>query len=361
MQQLLKIPFVRNRLFARALEQFRQEQEKQGVLIRSDDIPERLCALRTVLIDSNLIMQGKDIVRLAAAPVEICDRRQLKHQKGWMLLMAGVSLACAGYEPLETFARDMNFTRERMAGQFPLVETFPYDNARGIETTLHRDAGGLRAYTKGGVQAVLAHCDYLANGKERPIEPEDREKALGAAMELEGMGLHTLSFATKLVSDDAVAYEEGMTYLGTLGMGDLPHPDCPGAMDALRAAGLRPVLVCGGEITGGAVRASGVLRDSAGMMEAEEMDCMADEALHEAVEHADAYLHMDWRRKTRLAKALRADGATAVLTSAPETGGIILAFSGGGAPDVLLEGGGVQALMKFLEDCRTLVEAYRPE
>lgn len=360
MQQLLKIPFVRNRLFARALEQFRQEQEAAGVRIRSDDVPERLCALRTVLIDANLIMQGNDAVRLVAAPVEICDRKQLKHQSGWMLLMAGVSLACAGYEPLETFARDMNFTRERMAKQFPLVETFPYDNARGIETTLHRDAGGLRAYTKGGVQAVLAHCAYLANGKERPIEPEDREKALRAAMELEGMGLHTLSFATKAVGDEG-AYEEDMTYLGTLGMGDLPHPDSPRAMEALRGAGLRPVLVCEGEMTGGAVRASGALRDSAGMMEAEEMDGMTDEALHEAVEHADAYLHMDWRRRARLAKALRADGATAALFSEPQTGGIILAFSGGGAPDVMLEEGGVQALVKLLQDCHALVEAYRPE
>lgn len=363
MQHFLKVPFFRKRMYARAVEQFLRDQAAHGVILRNEDIPERMCALRTVMIDESLVMEGNDAVRMVAAPLEICDLARLKQQGAWMVLTAGISLGCDGYAPLENFARRMNFAQEKMARQYPRVYLFGYDDARQVETTVHRDGEGFRSFTKGAPEAVLARCSGVLNGRERPLAQEDAARALRSARAMERRGLRTLAFATRWQAEppqDASACEADMVFLGVLGMGDLPSPQSPEAMDVLRVAGLRPVLASTGQLTPGAVEASGVLRAPAGVMDAAEMDSLDDETLRQAVQHADAYLEMDWRRRARLAKALRSEGLTATLTKDAETGALVLAFGGGGTPDVLIHYGNTDMVARLATDCRALVEAHTP-
>lgn len=361
MQRLLKIPVIRKHLYGRAVEKFAKEQEARGIVLRNGEVVERLSALRTVLIDTPLVMEGYDAVRCLAAPLDLCEPSRLKHQGSWMVLTAAVSLACEDSAPLVNLAREMNFEPERMIGQYPRLERIPYDAVREVETSIHRDMDGMRAYTKGGINAVLARCVKVLDGRERIMNAEDWQKILAATAEMEGEGLHVLAFATKWLKEPG-EYEEDMVFLGAVGMGDLPHLDAPWAMEALRGAAIRPVLVSADwDIMPGAVMASGVLRSGAGIMKADEMDTLDDDALAEATEHADAFLGMDRQRRKRLARAIRRDGAVATLAEAPESGNMALMFNGGAEPDVVFEEGGVRALVRLLGECRALTEAYRME
>lgn len=358
MQHLMKLSFVRNRLYLKAVETFLSEREARGILLRNEDTPERLCALRTVLIDDALIMEGIEAVRQVAAPLDACDVQQLKRQSAWMVLTAGIALGCDGHEALGQFVLRQGIAPDRMLRQYPRMGYHAGDAACPVRTYVHRDAGGLRAYAQGEVEPVLSRCTMLLEGRERPMEEADRRRIRQASADMLQAGLRALAFATcKVESTDAMPAE--MAFLGLVGLGDLPHPESPWAMEALRGAGVRPVLVCGGPAMAGTVRASGVLRARAGIMEAAEMDDLSDDALREAAEHADAYLGMDWQRKRRLARAMRQDGTVATLSIEPEGGGMVLAIGGGAAPDVVFQRGGARAVVRLLADCRTFVSSYQ--
>lgn len=358
MQHLLKISFIRNRLYQRAVADFVQEQETKGVLLRNEDIPERLCGLRTALIDASLVMEGNNAVRCVAAPLEVCGLQHLKHQGAWMVLTAAVSLGCEGYAPLENFATGLNFARERMLRQYPQVLALPYDDERCIETTVHRDADGLRAYAKGDAAALLARCTKVLDGRERLMDDRDKLRAMDAAKRMEAAGLDTLAFATRWMKDEG-EYEEDMVFLGIVGMGDLPSQETPKIMDGLRAEGIRPILVSENDMSAGAVRSTGVLHRDTGMMGAWEMDELHDIALREAVRHADAYIGMDWRHEDRLAHILRAEGTVAAITREPNQGGIVLALGKGTEPDAVLERGRLRDVIRLLKDCQRVCQPYR--
>lgn len=360
MQRLLKISAIRNRLYTRAAEKFVKEQEVKGILLRNEDVIERLSGLRTVLVDAPLIMEGFDAVRRIIAPLEPAEPSRLKHQGSWMVLTAAIALGCEGVAPLDVLVRDMNFEPERMIRQYPRVKLLPFDGERGVETTIHQDMGGFRAYAKGATEDVLKKCIKVLDGRERLLTDSDRQKALEAAQEMEEEGLQTLAFATRWLKEPG-EYEEDMVFLGVIGMGDLPHLDSPWAMDAFRGAGIRPVLVSTGEMMPGAVAASGVLHGEAGVMYASEMETLDDNALSEAAVHADAFLGLNWQQRERLAMAMRRDGVVATLSMEPQSGGMVLALSGGTEPDVVFEEGGVRTLVRLLGECRALCEAYQGE
>lgn len=359
MQRLLKISFLRNRMFARAVEEFLAEQETRGVLLRNSDVPERICGVKTVLVDASLIMQGWDAVRLVAAPLEAGDLTRLKRQGSWMVLTAAVSLCCEGIEPLEAFATELNFARERMLRQYPQVCVLADgEGAQGMETTVHRDGEGLRAYASGTPSAVLAACGHILDGKERMLTEADKMRALATATRMEADGLVPRAFATKWMPTPG-DFETEMIFLGVVATGDLPRADAPESMEALRAAGVRPVLVSDGVMTPGAVRASGVLRPEASWMGLAELDAMDDAALRHAAAHVDAFVSVDWKRKARIAKALRAEGGCATLSLDPEGSGIILALGDGSQPDAIVRLGTLDAVAQLLEECQTFWETYR--
>lgn len=357
MQRLLKISFIRNRLYQRAVADFVAAQEQEGVVLRNEDMPERLCGVRTVLIDASLVMQGDNAVRQVAAPLEICQLQRLKHQGSWMVLTAGVSLGCEGYAPLDNFTRDLNFARERMLRQYPQVAAYPYDDEKRIETTIHRDADGYRAYAKGDTEALLLRCTKVLDGRERAMTEGDRQRARDAAFAMEAAGLSTLAFATHWLREVG-EFEQGMAFLGIVGMGDLPREDAAGAMEAFRALGVRPILLSQRDMTPGAVRSSGVLREDTGIMQFDEMDAMDNDTLREATRHADAYLGMDWQRQERLARMLRMEGTVATLRSNQDGGGIVLSLGTGAEPDVVLEDGALAGVVALLEACKAVCGPY---
>lgn len=357
MQHLLRLSFVKNRRFARAVEQFVDEQEARGIILRNQDVPERLCAVKTLLVDDTMIMQGRNAVRRVSAPLEACEVDKLKRQRAWMVLAAGVALGCENNAPLEQFAQNINFSREKMMRQYPQLHRLPSGPRHRVDTTIHRDAGGLRAYTKGDIGEVLARCNRVLDGKERELADIDRAKAQSIALRMEAEGLSTLAFATNLRQEGEDEFERGMVFLGIVGMGDLPDEDSPWAMDALRLEGLRPVVVAGQPMTAGAAQATGALREEGGIMDAEEFDALADEQLREAVVHVDVFTGMDWRRRRRLAKAMRNDGTVATLTRDVE-GTAVVAMGDGSTPDVVLERGTMRAMVRMIRDCHGLMDEY---
>lgn len=347
---------VRQVRFARAAKRFIQEHEARGIFFADKDVPLLLCGVRTLLIDASLVMEGWNGVRMAAAPLAVCPIDRYRRQGSWMMLTAGVALGCDGYGPLENFAREMNFESSRLARQYPKVSEIAYDDARQMETTIHRDAGGLRAFAKGSTEAVLSRCTSVLDGKERPMSDSDRRLAFRAYSEMELKGLETLAFATRQMApeDDA---EQGMTFLGIVGMGDLPLEHTPQMMRRLRAIGKRPVFVSRAAFPENAVRVSGVLRANAGLLHASEICGLSAGELLDAGLWADAFVGMDNEQRRRLARALRQREGVAIIAPLLD-GEVAISLGRGEMDDATLLRGGLDATIVLLEKCHRLKETF---
>ncbi len=358
---VLTIKPIRAVRWSRAVKRFIREQAAQGNALSEQTAPEMLVGVETLVIDAPLIMEGWNAVRMAAAPLALRSIDQFKRQGSWMMLTAGVALGCDGYKPLEDFAREMNFEHARLSKQYSKVDEIPYDGDRKIESTIHRDANGLRAFAKGDPASILARCEQVLDGRERPMLYEDKERALESALKMEGYGLETLAFATKRLEGPG-DFEREMVFLGVVGMGDIAREEIPGVMDAFRGMGMRPVLVSDATMVEGAARASGAMRYEAGILGGAEMDEMDDRALVAAVKRTDAFVELNPMQRGRVIRALRAIGPVAILSEAPDGGiGLSLRRNGGEAPDTALVHGGLDEVVRLFADCHALYEEHNPE
>lgn len=354
MQRILNnVTPLRTMRKGRVVKRFYMEQASKGVKMRDLDVPELLYGTQTVVIDASLIMEGRNTVRMVAAPLMVCTIDKFKRQGSWMMLTAGVALGCDGYAPLEEFARVMNFERSRMLKQYPQISTIPYDHIRKLETTVHRDANGVRAFTKGEPEAVLSCCSQVLDGKERKLTDMDHYHAMEAAREMESRGLETLAFATMRQVEDC-AFEQDMVFLGIVGMGDLPNAEAPIRMDMLRQLGIRPIVVSREHLSQNAVRLTGAVRPNADMVYVSDVMDLEDFALRKIALNTDAFLGFSNAQRRRLLRALRVRETIAVVLTSPE-GGIAISTGTDDEDDVVLPRGNLLDVAMVFQDCYALM------
>lgn len=354
MQRLIQsVAPMRDMLYKRAMTRFLENQKGRGVEFSGPRAAELLGEARTVAVDAALLLQGEERVRAACAPLAPCPVERLKKQPCWMMLTAAVALGCAEYAPLERFAEEMSFAGERMARQYPLVERIPYDDARGIETTLHREGAALRSYAKGAPASVLARCQTVQEGKERPLTSLDRARALEAAAQMEQEGFTALAFATKPLPGDASEPETDMAFLGMVAVGDAPREDAgryPRALEAL----VRPVVMSQKALPEGLLRRTGLLRAQAGLLTGAEAERLDEASLVSAADACDAFVDLDETQRRRVAAALRMAGRAPVIAVGPEACGDVTVSLCGGEADACLSGG-PEMLASLLRSCRTFL------
>jgi len=321
----------------RVAKRFCVEQAKKGVVMRDATVPELLYGARTVAIDSSLVMEGKNAVRLIAAPMTVCPVANLKKQSSWMMLTAGVALGCEAYKPLEEFIQRVGFDRGRLLRQYPPLQSIVYDDVRRLETTVHRDARGVRAFTKGEPEAVLRCCAHVLDGKQRGLTDIDRGAICSAAREIEQKGLETLAFATRWQAESGEPEQE-MTFLGIVGMGDLPDPLTPMWMNWLRDLGIRPVLISKEHLTKAAVCLTGAVRADTDPIYSMDIQDAADERFERLTAASDAYLGCSNAERRKVLRVLRQHGTVPLVLPSPE-GGVAISTGLADVDDVTIKYG----------------------
>lgn len=344
---------IRSLRRGRVMKRFCMEQAKKGVVIRDYAVPERLFDAHTIAFDSALVMEGVNAVRLVAAPMLVCPVSKLKKQGSWMMLTAGVALGCNEYKPLKDFIQRMGFDRERLLRQYPPIQLIAYDDIRRMETTVHRDANAIRGFTKGEPEAVLSRCSHVLDGRQRPLTDIDRQAIRDAAHEIEKQGLETLAFSTKWQAEPDETENE-MTFLGIVGMGDLPDPLTPVWMDWLRDLGIRPVLISREHLTKAAVHLTGALRSDKSPVYSTEIQEAEDERLELLASTSDAYLGCSNAQRRRVLRALRQRGTVPLVLPSPE-GGVAISTGLADGDDVLIKHGNFDEAIKVLQECHALL------
>ncbi|MBL8382104.1 MAG: cation-translocating P-type ATPase [Burkholderiales bacterium] len=214
-------------------------------------------------------------------------------------------------------ARGAGLDWRAMTAAAPRVGELPFDSERKRMATLHRMGNAVVSFVKGAPETVLPRCAAQA-GAAGP-EAFDAATAAAAAAAMAADGLRVLALAMRsfeAVPASSAAAEEGLTFLGLVGLIDPPRPEAADAVAQCRSAGIAPVMITGDHpATARTVAARlGILRDGDRLVTGAELAAMDEAALARRIGDARVFARVDPEQKIRIVGALQARGECVAMT-----------------------------------------------
>ncbi len=260
----------------------------------------------TVFLDGVPCSASDDpaLARLAVAAA-LANRAELR--------ASGAARTAVG-DPTEAallvFAEKTGIHRESMLVEAPQITELPFSSERMLMASVHRERDGrVRAYVKGAPQRVLARC---------ALDEEARAELLAANEALASRGLRVLALAAGELEPGGSWHDpasldaalEHLVFMGYAGMTDPPAPHVHATVAALRAAGIRTVMLTGDQRgTAAAIaRQLGIADSEDDTLDGGQLDTLSDAELARRLPRVGAVSRVSPEGKLRVIRALRARG-----------------------------------------------------
>jgi Ca2+-transporting ATPase len=197
---------------------------------------------------------------------------------------------------------------ERLCGR---IAELPFDSDRKLMTTVHPLGDGRYiAYTKGAPDRLLERCS------------EDRkEKILEINHELAAAGRRVLAFGYKILprapaQEELERIEEGLTFLGMVGMVDPPREEVKEAVRLCRSAQIRPIMITGDHpATAMAIAGElGIMAPGEEVVSGQDLKKMSPEELAQKIERVSVFARVSPEDKIKIVQALQARNHIVAMT-----------------------------------------------
>ncbi|MBN3883258.1 MAG: cation-translocating P-type ATPase [Nostoc sp. JL34] len=277
----------------------------------------------------------------------VCNDSVLQKEQGeWAILgdpTEGALITLAGKAGIE---------KDQWNSKLPRVAEFPFSSerkrmsviaqvqqvatgeasSRGIDPAI---AGFLQSepylmFTKGSPELTLARCTQIHLGNDTGTVTEAQRQQILAENDLmASKGLRVLGFAYKPLAEippegSDEASEQGLVWLGLVGMLDAPRPEVRAAVQECREAGIRPVMITGDhQLTARAIATDlGIAQevDASGnpsgvrVLTGQELQRMTDQELEQNVDLVSIYARVSPEHKLRIVQALQRRGRFVAMT-----------------------------------------------
>ena len=235
--------------------------------------------------------------------------------------------ATAVGEPTEcalvNYAEKLGLSKNAQKGLFVRIGEVPFDSGRKMMSTVHKtESGALVQFTKGAPDEILKRCtSALVNGEAVPMTDSVRSEILAANKAMADKALRVLAAAKKDLDAEPDEYtpdavENGLCFVGLVGMIDPVRPEVKPAIDECRSAGIRPIMITGDhKDTAVAIAMQlGIIENAAQAITGAELDGISDEEFETAVEKYSVYARVQPEHKTRIVNAWRKKGMVTAMT-----------------------------------------------
>jgi Ca2+-transporting ATPase len=267
--------------------------EREGRPVARDPVIRRALRVGVLCSDAELEVSGSGDVEVDGSATE-----------GALLVAA----AKAGLDPGALRARHPRLdVRDRSDGRRHMV-------------TVHRIRDRLMALMKGSPEEVLGMCQRLARADGEVLLDEAAVEAIAAAnTSMAGRAMRVLALAERTLPAGYPSDElgRGYTFLGLIGLVDPVRVAVPAAVDALRGAGIRTVMITGDQaLTATAVaRELGLDHASAlHVLEAGDLAALDGETLRGLVRDVQVFARVPPEMKLAVVRALQANGQVVAMT-----------------------------------------------
>ena len=217
-------------------------------------------------------------------------------------------------DPTETAivlaAHKNGMPKDELNKAYPRLFELPFDSDRKLMSTINAIDGKNVVIVKGAFDMMLPRC---VKG--------DMEKAKTMVNEMSEDALRVLAIAYKYVDEvpetaTSEELEQGLTFLGLVGMIDPPRPEAKAAVAVCREAGIKPIMITGDHVVTASAIAKelGILVEGDRAITGAELDAMSDEELDANVESISVYARVSPENKIRIVKAWQKKGQVVSMT-----------------------------------------------
>ncbi len=305
-----------------------QRMVKKNALIRRLPAVETLggasviCSDKTGTLTQNRMTLTKAYVD-GAGDTEIISAANTDSVK--KLLMYG-TLCCDGSvvftdegeqhmgDPTETAivlaAHKNGMPKEELNAKYPRMAEIPFDSDRKLMSTVNVIDGKNVVIVKGAFDMMATRCikgDLAAAKKFTESMSEDALRVLAVAYK---------EIDTVPAVPTSEELENGLTFMGLVGMIDPPRPEAKDAVAVCRRAGIKPVMITGDHVVTASAIAKelGILLPGDRAITGAELDAMTDRELDEQVESISVYARVSPENKIRIVKAWQRKGQVVSMT-----------------------------------------------
>ncbi|MBD2344774.1 cation-translocating P-type ATPase [Anabaena subtropica] len=269
----------------------------------------------------------------------VCNDSVLQKEKGeWIILGDPTEGA------LVTLAGKAGIEKDQWNYKLPRVSEFPFSSERkrmSVIAQVEQVATGEPAmtaidpalaglvnsepymmFTKGSPELILARCTAINLGVDSaPLNDEQRQQILATNDQMAAKGLRVLGFAYKPLAEvppegSDETSEQGMVWLGLVGMLDAPRPEVRAAVQECREAGIRPIMITGDhQLTARAIATDlGIAQEGDRVLTGQELQRMSDQELEQQVDLVSIYARVAPEHKLRIVQALQRRGRFVAMT-----------------------------------------------
>jgi len=189
--------------------------------------------------------------------------------------------------------------KEELNKTYPRLAEIPFDSDRKLMTTVNEMDGKKIVIVKGAFDVMAERC--VAG---------DLEAAKRVNEEMSSNALRVLAVGYKEIDSvpaepTSEMLENGLTFMGLVGMIDPPRPEAKAAVAVCRKAGIKPVMITGDHVVTASAIAKelGILVEGDKAITGAELDAMNDSELDAVVEQISVYARVSPENKIRIVKA----------------------------------------------------------
>lgn len=194
--------------------------------------------------------------------------------------------------------------------KYPRLAEIPFDSDRKLMSTVNRIDGKIVVIVKGAFDVMAKRC----------ISGDlDAAKQMTESMSRDALRVLAIAYKEIDALPEQITSEElenGLHFMGLVGMIDPPRPEAKQAVALCRRAGIKPVMITGDHVVTASAIAKelGILLDTDKAITGAELDAMSDEELDNQVENIAVYARVSPENKIRIVKAWQRKGQVVSMT-----------------------------------------------
>ena len=220
------------------------------------------------------------------------------------------------------YAAKIGLPKYELEEKYPRVGEIPFGSMRKLMTTVHRDGEGFVQYTTGAPDVVIGKCtSVLIDGREVEMTDELRETLFKENKKLADQALRVLASGRKTYIKTPESYEpdkmeQGLCFLGLVGMIDPVRPEVKDAIEECRSAGIRPIMITGDhkDTAVAIARELGIIEEGQYAITGAELSKMDDATFAKEFKNISVYARVQPEHKTRIVNQWRAAGYVTAMT-----------------------------------------------